>query len=144
MSQILSTMSSISTARIIDINNTISSYSTLQGPIVTLNNFSSVLSSQNYVSKLNTGVINTSTLQQQGVKQPFIQYGSNILTESGNNQLTLSTIYKNTNYTIQLTYFALSNTYTLPLYSSNATTSNFAVYGDSNASFYWTTFGDLF
>lgn len=144
MSQIMSTMSSISTARIVDINNAISSYSTLQGPLVTLNNFSSVLSTQNSVELLNTNTLNTSTLQQMGRRQPFIQYGSNVLTVSGNTLLTLPVPYTAANYIIQLTYTAGTTPRVLALYSSNATVSNFAVYGDTDATFHWTTYGNLF
>lgn len=144
MSQIMSTLSSISTVRMIELNNAISSYSTLQGPLVTLDNFSSVLSTQNSVSKINTGVLNTSTFQQQGQRQPFIQYGSNVLTVSGNNLLTLPIPYTNANYVIQLTYTAGETPRVVPLYSSNATPTNFAIYGDVNATFHWTTYGNLF
>lgn len=144
MTQVISTLSSISTARLNDITLAISNYSTLQGPLITLNNFSSVLSTQNSVQQLNTGILNTSTLQQMGRRQPFIQYGSNVLTESGNILLSLPTLYTNTNYIIQLTYTAGINPSVIPLYSSNATTSNFAVYGDINAGFHWTTYGNLF
>jgi hypothetical protein len=144
MSQIMSTMSSISTVLMVDLNSAISSYSTLQGPLVTLDNFSSVLSTQNSVSKINTGVLNTSTFQQQGQRQPFIQYGSNVLTVSGNNLLTLPIPYTNANYVIQLTYTAGETPRVVPLYSSNATPTNFAIYGDVNATFHWTTYGNLF
>jgi hypothetical protein len=144
MSQVMSTLSSISTVRMGELNNAISSYSTLQGPLVTLNNFSSVLSTQNVVSKLNTGILNTSTFQQQGIRQPFIQYGSNVLTVSGNNLLTLPIPYTNGNYIIHLTYTAGETARILPLYSSNATPSNFAIYGDVNATFHWTTYGNMF
>jgi len=126
------------------IYNAISSYSTVQGPLVTLNNFSSVLSTQNSVKLLKTSVLNTSTFQQQGVRQPFIQYGSNVLNVSGNNLLTLPIPYTNGNYIIQLTYTAGATSPVLPLYSSNATPSNFAIYGDVNATFHWTTYGNMF
>ena len=144
ISQVLSTMSSISTARIVDINTAISSYSTVQGAIITSGSFSNILSTQNSVAKLNTGILNTSTLQQQGIRQPFIQYGSNTLTASGDFILNLSTNYTNSNYIIQLTYSASSNPYVKPLFSSNATVSNFIVYGDSSANIHWTTYGNLF
>ena len=153
MNQILSTMSSISTSRIVDINNEISSYSTLPGPLVTTANFSSVLSTQNTVSKLNanilnTSVLNTSTLQQQGIVQPFIQYGSNVLSADGGNFLvSLSTVYLDVNYNIQLTYrndAASSNVNSTILSYTNPSASNFTVYGDKAAIFNWMTLGKLF
>jgi len=143
LSQVLSTMSSISTARIVDINSAISSYSTLQGPLVTTLNFSSVLSTQNYIEQLKTGTLNASTIQQQGLVQPAIQYGFNTLDASGTNIMTLSTNYINGNYAVQLSYTDTSSGIK-PLSSSNITSSNFTVYGDNNAKIHWTTFGNLF
>ena len=143
LSQVLSTMSSISSARIVDINNAISTYSTLQGPLVTTLNFSSVLSTQNYVVQLKTGTLNTSTIQQQGLVQPAIQYGFSTLDSSGTNLITLTTNYINGNYAVQLSYTDTSSR-VKPLSSSNITSSNFTVYGDNNAKIHWTTFGNLF
>lgn len=143
LSQVLSTMSSISTAGIVDVNNAISSYSTLQGPLVTTLNFSSVLSTQNYVVQLKTGTINTSTIQQQGLVQPAIQYGFSTLNASGSNLMTLSTNYINGNYAVQLSYTDTSSG-VKPLSSSTISSSNFTVYGDNNAKIHWTTFGNLF
>jgi hypothetical protein len=143
LSQVLSTMSSISSARIVDINNAISSYSTLQGPLVNTLNFSSVLSTQNYIVQLKTGTLNTSTIQQQGLVQPAIQYGFSTLNASGSNVMTLSTNYINGNYAVQLSYTDTSSG-VKPLSSSNITSSNFTVYGDNDAKIHWTTFGNLF
>ena len=143
LSQVLSTMSSISSAQIVDINNAISSYSTIQGPLVTTLNFSSVLSTQNYVVQLKTGTLNTSTIQQQGLVQPAIQYGFSTLDSSGTNLMTLTTNYINGNYAVQLSYTDTSSG-VKPLSSSNITSSNFTVYGDNNAKIHWTTFGNLF
>lgn len=143
LSQVLSTMSSISTAGIVDVNNAISSYSTLQGPLVTTLSFSNVLSTQNYVVQLKTGTLNTSTIQQQGLVQPAIQYGFSTLNASGTNVMTLSTNYINGNYAVQLSYTDTSSV-TKPLSSSNITSSNFTIYGDNNAKIHWTTFGNLF
>ena len=143
LSQVLSTMSSISSARIVDINNAISTYSTLQGPLVTTLNFSSVLSTQNYVVQLKIGTLITSTIQQQGLVQPAIQYGFSTLDSSGTNLMTLTTNYINGNYAVQLSYTDTSSG-VKPLSSSNITSSNFTVYGDNNAKIHWTTFGNLF
>ena len=143
LSQVLSTMSTISSARIVDINTAISSYSTLQGPLVTTLNFSSVLSTQNYIVQLKTGTLNTSTIQQQGLVQPAIQYGFSTLNASGSNVMTLSTNYINGNYAVQLSYTDTSSG-TKPLSSSTITSSNFTVYGDNDAKIHWTTFGNLF
>ena len=143
LSQVFSTMSSISSAQIVDINNAISSYSTLQGPLVTTFNFSSVLSTQNYIEQLKTGTLNTSTIQQQGLVQPAIQYGFSTLDSSGTNLMTLSTNYINGNYAVQLSYTDTSSG-VKPLSSSTISSSNFTVYGDNNAKIHWTTFGNLF
>ena len=143
LSQVLSTMSTISSARIVDINIAISSYSTLQGPLVTTLNFSSVLSTQNYVVQLKTGTLNTSTIQQQGLVQPAIQYGFSTLDSSGTNLMTLTRNYINGNYAVQLSYTDTSSR-VKPLSSSNITSSNFTVYGDNNSKIHWTTFGNLF
>jgi hypothetical protein len=143
LSQVLSTMSSISTAGIVDVNNAISSYSTLQGPLVTTLSFSNVLSTQNYIVQLKTGTLNTSTIQQQGLVQPAIQYGFSTLNASGSNVMTLSTNYINGNYAVQLSYTDTSSG-VKPLSSSTISSSNFTVYGDNNAKIHWTTFGNLF
>ena len=143
LSQVLSTMSSISTAGIVDVNNAISSYSTLQGPLVTTLSFSNVLSTQNYIVQLKTGTLNTSTIQQQGLVQPAIQYGFSTLNASGSNVMTLSTNYINGNYAVQLSYTDTSSGI-IPLSSSNITSSNFTIYGDNDAKIHWTTFGNLF
>lgn len=143
LSQVLSTMSSISSAGIVDVNNAISSYSTLQGPLVTTLSFSNVLSTQNYIVQLKTGTLNTSTIQQQGLVQPAIQFGFSTLNASGSNVITLSTNYINGNYAVQLSYTDTSSV-TKPLSSSNITSSNFTIYGDNNAKIHWTTFGNLF
>lgn len=143
MSQILSTMSSISTARIVDINNAISSYSTVQGPLVSLLNFSSVLSTQNSVIRLNTQTLNTSTLQQQGVRQPFIQYGTDTLSGTGNIVVPLVMRYLTNNYIIQLSYTD-DNAYSTPLRSANIQADRFTVYGNASGKIHWTTYGNLF
>ena len=146
MSQILSTMSSISTARIVDINNSISSYSTVQGPLVSLLNFSSVLSTQNFIMRLNTNTINTSTLQQQGYRQPFIQYGSDTLSSTGSIVIILPIRYLTIEYIIQLTYVDNDSgiAYSLPLKSQNIQVDRFTVYGNNNGRIHWTTYGNLF
>jgi hypothetical protein len=146
MSQVLSTMTSISTARITDLTSAISSFSTVQGALVSVSSFSSILSTQNVVAKLNTGVLNTSTLQQLGVRQPFIQYGSNVLSsDGGNTQINLSTVYINSLYNIQLTYRNdTANLNVSPLSFTSVTPSSFLVYGDNNGIIHWTTHGNIF
>jgi hypothetical protein len=146
MSQVLSTMSSISTARIVDVNNAISSFSTVQGTLVSVSSFSSILSTQNVVAKLNMGILNTSTLQQVGVRQPFIQYGTNVLSADGGNALiNLSTLYINSNYNIQLTYQNDTTSLNVsPLSFTNVTVGNFLVYGDKSGVVNWVTFGNVF
>lgn len=129
------------------IYNAISSYSTVQGPVVTNNNFSNVLSMNNRISLLKTDSLNTSTLQQQGIRQPFIQSGSGILSSDlGIAVVTLETEYSNSNYTIQLTYRTniIPPSNTLPLAFTGINRDNFTVYGDKGGLFHWTTFGNLF
>jgi hypothetical protein len=142
MSQILSTMSSISTARIVDITNAISSI----GDVVTSLNLLSSLSTNNKVAELTISNLNISTLNMSGSRQPYIQYGSNTITSNGNMILDFPKSYINTNYIVQLTYFQLDTTLAniSPLYSSNASVSNVAIYGTANSIFHWTTFGNLF
>lgn len=146
MEQIFSTMSSISTAIILDITNSISSFSTSMGPFVTNQNLLSSLSINNTVSQLNIGNLNVSTLNFQGSRQPYIQYGSNILSSEGNIRLNLPRAYANSNYIIQLTYNNIDSAITnlQPLFSSNASASNMSVYGHSTTTFHWTTYGNLF
>ena len=146
MNQIMSTMSSISTARIVDINNALSNYSTLQGPLVTTITFSNVLSTNSRVTRLTTALLNTSSFQIMGSNQPYIQYGSNVISEDGNVIVALHRLYMNNNYSIQLTYRNRDETPTLnvaPLSFAIQTTSNFFVYGDASTMFSWTTFGNL-
>jgi hypothetical protein len=142
MEQIFSKMSSISTARIVDITNVISSI----GDIVTSLNLLSSLSTNNKVAELTIANLNISTLNMSGSRQPYVQYGSNTLTSNGNMILSLPKSYINSNYIIQLTYFQLDTTLPniSPLYSSNASVSNVAIYGTANSIFHWTTFGNLF
>lgn len=142
-SSLSNTISSFNSPFSTFIYDAISSFSTALGPVITTNNFSSVLSTQNYVSNLKIGTLNTSTIQQQGLVQPAIQYGSNTLNSSGSNIITLPTQYINGNYAIQLSYSATGPA-VKPLFSSTITSNNFHVYGDNNASFHWTTFGSLF
>lgn len=134
MSQVLSTLSSISTARIVDITN-----------VMSLTLLSS-LSTNNTVAQLNIGNLNVSTLNMLGNRQPYIQYGSNIITSNGNMILALPRSYANSNYIVQLTYYELNlgvNSFQ-PLFSSNASVSNVVIYGNAGGIFHWTTYGNVF
>ena len=146
MTQIFSTMSSISSARIVDITNALSSFSTAMGPVITTQTLLSSLSTNNTVAQLNIGNLNTSTLSVIGYRQPFIQYGSNVITSNGNMILSLPKAYANSNYIVQLTYYQLDTGLTAPqpIFSSNASVSNVAIYGNADATFHWTTYGNLF
>jgi hypothetical protein len=126
--------------------STISSFSTSMGPVVTGLNLLSSLSTNNTVAQLNIGNLNVSTFNVLGSRQPYIQYGSNILASNGNMILSLPTPYVNSNYIVQLTYYQLDTTLPniRPLYSSNTSVSNVAIYGTANSIFHWTTFGNLF
>jgi len=129
------------------IYDAISSFSTAQGPVVKLDNFSNVLAMNNHVSQLNTNVLNTYSLYQQNTKQPFIQRGSSILSDdSGSALIRLDNAYSDVNYTVQLTYRneSGSSSKTKPLVVTDVNPSEFTVYGDNNALFHWTTFGDIF
>ena len=146
ISQVLSTMSSISSARIVDITTAISSLSTSMGAVITSVTLLSSLSTNNTVAQLNIGNLNVSTLNMVGSRQPYIQYGSNTITSNGNMVLSLPKSYINSNYIVQLTYFQLDTALPniVPLYSSNASISNVAIYGTANSIFHWTTYGNLF
>ena len=99
------------------IYNAISSFSTsLGGPIVTSAN--TAIKIQHNIASLN-------------------QYGNTIV--------ALPIPYINTNYNVQLTYIGNpppSPAPTKMLYTASLTTSNFIVFGDSNAQFNWVTFGN--
>ena len=129
------------------IYDAISSFSTAQGAVVKLNNFSNVLAINNNVSQLNTNVLNTYSLYQQNIRQPFIQRGSSILSDdSGSALIRLDNAYSDVNYTVQLTYRneSGSSSKTIPLVATDVNQSEFTVYGDKNALFHWTTLGDIF
>ena len=76
-----------------------------------------------------------------GVRQPFIQYGSNAIT-SANTVITLNNNYENNNYVIQLTYVNNPEGVVSPLSFSAVTSSNFRVHGDLYTNFHWTTYGN--
>ena len=122
------------------IYSAISSFSTSLGPIVTPNSFASSLST-NTNATFFTNALTTSSITISGSRQPFIQYGTGTLT-SRSNTITLSKPYANSSYIIQLTYATQSNV--TPLSFSGVTTSNFITHGDSNTTFHWTTYGNLF
>lgn len=130
------------TATVPQLNTAISSFSTILGPIVNAITFASSLST-NTSATFFTNNLKTSTLTISGNRQPFIQYGSGTLT-SGSNIIALTNTYINTSYIIQLTYLTGSNALTTPISFSGVTTSNFVAHGNSNATFHWTTYGDLF
>jgi hypothetical protein len=148
LSQLNTSLSSFSSAlgptvQPTQLNNAISSFSTAIGPTITSLTFTSTLSSVTTAS-FSTRTLNTSSINLQGNRQPFIQYGSSILA-SGIGNVILPNRYVNSNYIIQLTYFNNSEVLITPLSFSGATTSNFSVNGDLNASvFHWTTYGNLF
>jgi len=105
------------------------------------------ISSYSTMYKLNTEILNTSTVEQQGVRQPFIQRGSGVLSsDAGVATINLTSGYLTTDYTIQLTYRNNSGppSNNLPLVATNVNTNNFKVYGDASGTFQWTTLGDLF
>jgi hypothetical protein len=116
------------------------------GPVITTQTLLSSLSTNNTVAQLNIGNLNTSTFNVLGSRQPFIQYGSNVITSNGNMILALPRSYANSNYVIHLTYYQLDTSVVAaqPLFSSNASVSNVAIYGNADAIFHWTTYGNLF
>lgn len=129
------------------IYDAISSFSTALGPLVKLDNFSNVLAVNNNVSQLNTEILNTNTLYQKNIRQPFIQRGFDILSDdTGSALITLENTYNDVNYTVQLTYRNESGSSfnILPLIVTDINPSNFMVYGDKNGRFTWTTFGDIY
>lgn len=105
------------------------------------------ISSYSTIYKLNTETLNTSTIQQQGIRQPFIQSGSGVLSsDTGIAIVTLTKEYSSNNYTIQLTYTSniIPPSNKLPLVFTNVNSTNFTVYGDKGGIFHWTTYGNLF
>jgi hypothetical protein len=128
--------------------STLSTFSTALGPTVTTTMFASSLST-NISRNIYTDILNTSTVNVSGNRQPFIQYGSaNLLSRS--TMVTLNSRYINSNYIIQMTYASGPGSGSgtsgpvIPISFSSVTTSNFMAYGDSNATFHWTTYGNLF
>jgi hypothetical protein len=140
---VISTFAALSTVYVPELYSTISSFSTSMGPFVTTGTFLSSLSTNNSLTLFNTGTLNTSTINMSGIRQPFIQYGTGQLDLDGSNVITLPRNYSNFFYNIQLTYYGRNNGI-IPLNSLNQTKSNFVVYGDFSANFYWTTYGNLF
>jgi hypothetical protein len=126
-----------------ELNTALSSFSTVLGPTITTLTFASTLST-NTNANFFTNILNTSTVNISGNRQPFIQYGSGSLSNSST-LITLNSPYINSNYIIQMTYRTGVNTLFVPLSFSSVTTSNFLARGDSNATvFHWTTYGNLF
>jgi hypothetical protein len=148
VSDINTAISSFSTAlgptiTVSDVNTEFSSFSTALGPTVTTQTFASTLST-NTSANFFTSIVNTSTINVLGNRQPFIQYGSGSLLATST-LIILSRPYVNSNYIIQLTYRSGTNTFFVPLSFSGVTTSNFIARGDSNATiFHWTTYGNIF
>jgi hypothetical protein len=146
--QLVTALSSFSTVlgpivQVPQLGEAISSFSTALGPTITTLTFASSLST-NTSANFFTNILNTSTLNVLGNRQPFIQYGSGNLS-STSTLITLNTPYVNSNYIIQLTYASGTNTLFVPISFSEVTTSNFMARGDSNATtFHWTTYGNLF
>ena len=148
VSRLNTELSSFSTAlgpiiTVPQVESALSSFSTALGPTITTQTFASTLSintSENFF----TSIVNTSTINVLGNRQPFIQYGSGNLS-STSTVIILSRPYINSNYIIQLTYRSGTNTFFVPLSFSGVTTSNFIARGDSNATtFHWTTYGNVF
>jgi hypothetical protein len=92
----------------------------------------------------------TSSISYAGVRQPFIQYGIALnlpLATSTIPTVILPQSYKNSNYSIQLTY---SNTTDLQLaastivYATTVQSNSFSIIGTLGKNVYWTTFGDIF
>jgi hypothetical protein len=110
------------------IYSAISSFSTFQGSSVS--------------KSFTTERLNVSTISMSGTLQPFIQYGSNTLLDDSNT-ITLSKMYRDSSYIIQLTYVNEYSSPTIPLSFNSVTPSNFVVFGDSSATFHWTTYGNV-
>ena len=126
---LLTTVSSFNSPFSTFIYSAISSFSTFQGSSLS--------------KEFATQTLNVSTVNMSGTLQPFIQYGSNSLSGQSNT-VSLSKNYANPNYIIQLSYSMPSGLPVIPLSFKTVTASNFVVVGDSNASFHWTTYGNLF
>ena len=92
----------------------------------------------------------TSSISYAGLRQPFIQYGIALnlpLATSTIPTVILPQSYKNSDYSIQLTY---SNTTDLQLaastivYATTVQSNSFSIIGTLGKNVYWTTFGDIF
>jgi hypothetical protein len=131
------------TVQTTQLNSEFSSFSTSLGPTITSLTFTSTLSTATNASFFTT-TLNTSSINIQGNRQPFIQYGSSILA-SGIGNVILPTPYVNSNYVIQLTYLTSAQTLFVPISISGVASNLFLVRGDLNASvFHWTTYGNMF
>jgi len=100
--------------------------------------------------EVRTSSIFTSSIQIAGYQQPFIQYGLSpilnkavIATNFYSTTNTLSTAYKNTSYSVQLTYNGLYMV-SSPLQARIVSPSVFDIIGDQNATVLWTTYGSIF
>ena len=139
ISTIVSNIANLSTTQFNYINNSnASSISTLSYKV------------GNISFELRTSTVFTSSVQISGYQQPFIQYG---LSPALNNAVigtnfysttnTLSTAYKNTSYSVQLTYNGLYMV-SSPLQAKILSPSVFNIIGDQNATVLWTTYGSIF
>jgi hypothetical protein len=102
------------------------------------------------MSHLNTSFqANINAFNSPYSAQPFIQYGSTMLDSSGQSTVTFSAItnakqYKNTNYTVQLTYqYSTTPVLTKPLSFLINSTNAFTIHGDASRNVYWTTYGQI-
>ena len=130
-----STISSLIT-NISNLNNSIST---------TAGNFTTPFSSfiYNAISSFSTSL--GGPIVTSGNTPIKIQHNIASLNQYGNTIVALPIPYINTAYNIQLTYTRNPPPAPAPskiLYTASVTTSNFTVYGDSNAQFNWVTFGN--
>jgi hypothetical protein len=125
------------------INNDISSLSTAN--FLNDNSISTLSTMTDYFNDITSTINNDISTLNYYNKQPFIQYGQQLLPNSGTYPITssiivLSTPYINTNFITQLTYTSGTNNANLLATIQNV--SSFTIAGSSNTTVNWTTFGN--
>jgi hypothetical protein len=97
----------------------------------------------NYLAELHTSTLYTSSISMAGLKQPFIQYGTQQIT-SGTITITLPHSYVNTSYVAQITPIGYSPTASPYVSLINNTSFNVTTSDTTTFNFGWTTFGNQF
>ena len=97
----------------------------------------------NYLAELHTSTLYTSSISMAGLKQPFIQYGSQQIT-GGSVTITLPHSYVNTSYIVQLTPIGTAVSEQPYVSILNNTSFNILTADLGTFNVGWTTFGNQF